>query len=174
MKLRVKTKAACRKAGMALAATTLAAEAGAAEGQVRMPALSLARFQTAQIHLGTLPEPVAEGETPKPIPACQATLGFVDADGAPFVDQNGRPIERTVNVEPGKTRSLSLPSSVVFGEGSGLRALFRATARLGAPPDPDMPDPCAEAQLSVEVYDNFTGRTSVALGIPLEPVVPQP
>jgi hypothetical protein len=172
MKNRRNRKAAIAKAGVALAATTLIPDTADAQRLVTMPAISIARFQTAQIHLGSPPEPVSD--PPEPVrPPCEATLGFIDANGQPFVDAAGRPMERTVSVEPGQTASFSLPTSVVFGDGRGLRALFRATARLGTPPDPIRPESCANAQVSVEIYDNLTGRTTIALADPPDPVKPQ-
>lgn len=174
MTIKRRKKSAYVKAGMALAATTLIPDSAAAQRLVTMPAVSLGRLQTAQIHLGTPPEPIAEGEPPEPVrPACEATLSFIGADGRPFVDRTGRRVERVVSVAPGETKSLSLPSSVVFGDGAALRALFRATVRLGEPPEPVAPDPCAAAQVSVEIYDNLTGRTTISIGSPPEPVKPQ-
>jgi hypothetical protein len=158
-------------AGVVLAGG-LTAAADAADRELRAPALSLARLQTAQIHLGIPPDPVVP--SPGAGPACQATLEFVDAEGRPFLTRTGEPVSREVSLLPGQTRSLSLPAAVVCGDGQGLRALFRGVVRLGTPPDPVTPDPCAGAQASVEIYDTLTGRTTVGLGVPPEPIVPQP
>jgi hypothetical protein len=53
MKSRRNRKAAMAKAGVALAATALIPDTADAQRLVTMPALSIARFQTAQIHLGS-------------------------------------------------------------------------------------------------------------------------
>jgi hypothetical protein len=97
----------------------------------------------------------------------------VDAEGQPFLTRSGEPVSREVSLLPGQTRSLNLPTAVVFGDGQGLRALFRGVIRLGNPPGPVMPDPCAGAQASVEIYDTLTGRTTLGLGVPPGPIVPQ-
>jgi hypothetical protein len=69
-------------AGVVLAGG-LTAAADAADRELRAPTLSLARLQTAQIHLGIPPDPVVP--SPGAGPACQATLEFVDAEGRPFL-----------------------------------------------------------------------------------------
>ncbi len=170
-KKRNAVKTACGQAGLVLAAT-LAADAGAADRQLNFAPLSIARGETARFNMGGPPEP----ERPERIDpvACKGTLALRDANGAPLLGRDGRPLTRELSVLPGQTASVVLPAAVVFGDGSGLRALLSASFRMGGPPAPEMPDPCTNLSTTLEIYDSVTGRTNAVLGGPPEPEMPAP
>lgn len=156
-----------RPAVSAAFALAVAFGAGAHAAERSLPALHLTKAQTAQLNisLNTPPDPVKE--------ACIARIGFVDASGEVFRTRSGVPVSVDVELMPGETRSLSLSGAVAFGSSKQLRKVFRPTARFANPPDPVTPDPCAAVQVTVEVYDNTTGRTAFGLANPPEPVTPQ-
>lgn len=156
-------------------AAALAAPLQAGE-RLLLPAVNMARSEAAQLNLSLTdpPDPVRPQ-------SCTATLGFVDGAGTALLDAAGVPVALEVALMPGETRSLTLPASAVFSDPRALRALFRPTVSFADPPDPVMPDPCADVAVSLEVYDVRTGRTSFVMGDPIptesdppEPVQPQP
>jgi hypothetical protein len=174
MKRPTKAKSILPKAGAAIAAT-LAADAIAAERQINVPAVSMTRRRTAVIHMATPPDPFHEGAgtPPEPFqPECQATLTFLNQQGAQYKRRDGRAVERPVRLRAGQAQSLTLPASIVFSDGAGLRAMVRGQVKLGAPPEPVAPDPCAGAQVSVEIYDTATGRTRTVTIPPPDPFQP--
>jgi hypothetical protein len=158
-------------AGVALAAAGLATTAHAQLGP--LPAAHLARGQAAQLNISLVAPPDPAMPDPGRV-ACEAVLGFVDGRGTPIVDRTGVPVEARVALGPGETASLRLPAAAVFASPTALRALFRAQVSFAAPPDPQMPDPCAGAAAAVEVFDTLTGRTDFVLAAPPEPIMPDP
>lgn len=163
-------------AGLVLASGLLA-QASVAERGLELAALNLAHAQTAQLHLTIPPPEDAATSDPLRPEACEAELSFVDLNGETYVDRDGQPVTRRVSVLPGQTWSLSLPASIALGDDlrrPGARALFRGIARLVSPPADGHADPCGCAQLSVEIHDTRTGRTTVSLEAPPDPFMTAP
>ena len=89
--------------------------------------------------------------------ACGIIVNYFAADGSPVAPPfRGQ-------VEPGKIVFVDLDRSSLPIRTN--RVPFRVAVRLiGDPNFP--PDPCSQIRASVEVYDNFTGRTMVFIGGP--------
>ncbi len=89
--------------------------------------------------------------------ACGIIVNYFAADGSPLAPPfRGQ-------VEPGKIVFVDLDRNSLPIRTN--RVPFRVAVRLiGDPNFP--PDPCSQIRASVEVYDNFTGRTMVFIGDP--------
>jgi len=89
--------------------------------------------------------------------ACGIIVNYFAADGSPLA-----PAFRG-QVEPGKIAFVDLDRNSLPIRTN--RVPFRVAVRLIS--DPNFPpDPCSQIRASVEVYDNFTGRTMVFIGNP--------
>ena len=116
-------------------------------------AMAFAFGQTARVN-------IAQTGDPNVFPAgaaCGIIINYFAADGTslapPFRGQ----------VEPGKIVFVDLDRNSLPIRAN--RVPFRVAVRLiGDPNFP--PDPCSQIRASVEVYDNFTGRTMVFIGNP--------
>src|SRR6266704_2564621 len=89
--------------------------------------------------------------------ACGIIINYFAADGSPLAPPfRGQ-------VEPGKIVFVDLDRNSLPIRTN--RVPFRVAVRLIS--DPNFPpDPCSQIRASVEVYDNFTGRTMVFIGNP--------
>ncbi len=89
--------------------------------------------------------------------ACGIIVNYFAADGSPLAPPfRGQ-------VEPGKIVFVDLDRNSLPIRTN--RVPFRVAVRLIS--DPNFPpDPCSQIRASVEVYDNFTGRTMVFIGNP--------
>jgi hypothetical protein len=159
---------AMRTRNMLLFAFTLgtAAEAPAVPA-VQTGLLGLARLQTARLSVTNL-TPLDPDVPPNP---CIVTLAYFDETGDAFIGRDGNPLAREARLFSGESSALELPWTVAFGGDPGLRRAFRASLE-SQPGPPNTPGPCSGLATSVEIYDNLTGRTSVAQnpGPPTAPV----
>jgi hypothetical protein len=116
------------------------------------------------VNLSPPPDPDTNGVPPGP---CRVLLSFRNATGQPFINSNGEPVGRVVELPPGESAFLDLNADI-FGAPSTnadvapgpTRLQLRPFVRLlEPPPDPDkQSDPCRS---TMEVFDNTTGRTSI-------------
>lgn len=125
--------------------------------------LGLARAQTARLNLVNLLPPDASGISP-----CVRVLSFWNSVGIPFVTPAGTPGQE-VSLLPGESAFLDLTSREAFPRDSReSRMPFRGQVNEvgGTPPDDGLPDPCAGLVATLEIFDNFTGRTVVLYALP--------
>jgi hypothetical protein len=132
----------------------------------RLGLLGLARLQNARISVINL-----EAKDPRlPPNPCAVSLVFLDEGGAPFLDHDGRPLESAARLAPGESAVLELPALIAFEEAAGLRRAFRGFVQVEPGPPNVPPNPCADALVTLEIYDVLTGRTTIAAG----PGAPEP
>jgi len=109
--------------------------------------------QTARVNIAQVGEPNVFPAGA----ACGIIVNYFAADGSPLAPPfRGQ-------VEPGKIVFVDLDRNSLPIRTN--RVPFRVAVRLIS--DPNFPpDPCSQIRASVEVYDNFTGRTMVFIGDP--------
>ena len=132
----------------------------------RLGLLGLARRQNARISVINL---AAEDARLPPSP-CAVSLAFLDEAGAPFLDRDGRPLASAERLAPGEAAALELPAPIAFGGAAGLRRAFRGFVQSRPGPPNVPPNPCADALVTLEIYDVLTGRTTIVAG----PGAPEP
>jgi hypothetical protein len=113
--------------------------------------VGLAPGQTARISVTNSPDP---GSPDRPTPLV-AEMMFHDSHGNVIVDRAGRPVERTVTIDPHTSESLDLNGNALAGPGGRvtivpcLRVVSIAAGSLAVP--------------TVELYNNLV-KTTTALG----------
>lgn len=146
-----------------LLAALLAAPPAWAQGiepePFRLGLVGLARLQAARLNLVNHPPDPGQ---PPPGDICPVAVGFVNAAGNPFLSAAGAPIAAQFNLAPGASASLDLPAADAFRGVTGLRVAVRGTL-VTAPPDDQAPDPCARVVPTFEIFDQLSGRTTLAL-----------
>jgi hypothetical protein len=152
------------------------AQAGA-EPHLKSGAVGIARLQTARLTAVNY-EPTAVGSTGVGADACIAVLGFQEVNETPIVGGDGRPTARQFSLMPKDVATLDLRSADVFARSSRFRSSFLASVRLlpeaclvagtGELPPPGScrvpPDACRNVVVTLEVFEDMTGRTTVFLG----------
>jgi hypothetical protein len=137
---------------------------------MRSGLVGLARLQTARLSAVRY-QPALRGELP-PVPvACSVTLAFHRADGRPYLTRAGQPVQREVGLMPDSAAALDLRASDIFIDNANIREAFSASVRMQAPDGPDVPPdgadltagPCGNVVVTLDVFDNITGRTSLFL-----------
>lgn len=141
-----------------LAASVLAAPAAFAADLLADPLpavqfglIGIARGQTLRVNIvNTLP-------VGTDVAACDVHAIFADQAGLPFAARS----EDWIALAPGQATWIDLPAALVFARDAlALRARVRATVEM-SPGPPDLPpNPCIRIVSTLEVFDNFTGRTS--------------
>lgn len=165
-----------------------AAHAGA-EPHLKSGAVGIARLQTARLTAVNY-EPTAVESSGHGADACIAILGFQEVNETPIVDGDGRPLARQVRLMPKDAAGLDLRSADVFARSSRLHSSFLASVRLlpeaclvpgtGELPAPGTcrypPGPCRNVVVTLEVFDDLTGRTTMFLDhssfVDLDPTPP--
>ncbi len=109
--------------------------------------------QTARVNIAQVGDP----NLFPPGTVCGIIVNYFAADGSPLA-----PPFRS-RVEPGKIVFVDLDRNSLPIRTN--RVPFRIAVRLIGDPN-SLPDPCSQIRASVEVYDNFTGRTMVFIGNP--------
>ena len=128
-----------------------------------------ARLSVANLGLTAPPEP----DIPPP---CRVTVGFVDINGAPLVNDDGQPVRRSFTIEAGHAAFVQINGDAFVGRagdvstnGSVLRVNVRPVfvdrwvedflnGRMARKDGATPPDPC---HASFEIIDNATARTLV-------------
>ena len=123
--------------------------------QLALGMVGLAHLQTARLNV------VMIGGNPDPSNRCRAELSFFDAAGRLFRDASGVPIAAVFILDPGKAARLDLREADAFRGRTGLRVAFRARMQALDLPPTTGPDPCRRVVATLEVFDNFTGRTNL-------------
>ncbi len=130
----------------------------------RSGAVGIARVQTARLSAVRYQPPLRDDVAPL---ACTVTLVFNRADGTPYLTREGRPIQRQVTLMPDRSVSLDLRAADVFIDDPNIRAAFSASVRMQEPDGPDIPaGACRSVVLSLDIFDNITGRSSLFLAHP--------
>ena len=122
---------------------------------INFPTVGISLGQTVRLNLVNL-GPATPGTVP-PGP-CRAQLGFLDSAGNLLAPMS------QLSLVPGQAAfvdlnrdTLGFPTTV-----TNLRVQSRATISFVAPPDPEIPPgPCHNMRASLEIIDNFTGRTTL-------------
>jgi len=147
---------------MVLAFFALAALPAAAQTETTLPAvqfglIGMARAQTARLNVINLPPPDPE-YPPNP---CVVTLEFLNEQGEVFRDRAGNLVATRAELPPGESVFLELRAADALAGSTALRRPFRVQVerRSGVVEYP--PNPCDGIVPTLEVYDNFTGRTMV-------------
>jgi hypothetical protein len=121
--------------------------------------IGLAQGQTARLNIVSVsPGPCTPSEvSPGP---CRVQLAFLDADGRVIVKRSGALAQVTLTLVSGRAASLDLSADdlLIDGMRTEIRAVAQVTSRLVAP------GPC---RLTLEIFDNITGRTDVAVSAAL-------
>jgi hypothetical protein len=123
--------------------------------------------QTARLGVVDL-RPPADLRVDEPPEPCEATLEFLDVFGRPVVDRSGEVVRREVLLLPGQAAFLDLPRGAI----PQRELLILITPRIVVPPEPVVPpDPiepsaCDGLVGSVQVFNNRTGWTQIAMGTP--------
>lgn len=135
-------------------AGVLSGTAGAFNPQPDPPGfgmIGIVEGQTARLNLVH----IASGDVPVPPDPCRALLRFFDGDGNVLA-------RRRVDVAPGRSTFLDFTPSFAPPIGDVLqpaRAEIRAAVAFGGD-SLVPPDPC---RITLEIFDNATGRTTIAL-----------
>ena len=126
-------------------------------GQIFFGIVGLGRLQTGLLNVVAI-----GGGNPDPsdLPICPVGVGFVDDMGEVFRDASGRPIVARFDLDPGAARALDLRAADAFRGSTALRKAFRAVARVMTPTDTP-PNPCRPPVVTLEVFDNLTGRSAL-------------
>ena len=124
--------------------------------QVILGMVGLAHLQTARLNVVMI-----GGGSPDPSNRCRAEVSFFDAAGRLFRDASGVPIAAVFILDPGKAARLDLREADAFRGRTGLRVAFRARMQALDLPPTTGPDPCRRVVATLEVFDNFTGRTNL-------------
>jgi hypothetical protein len=128
--------------------------------------------QTMRLNVVDLTPPPDPDKNRVPPDPCRVLLSFRNAAGQPFTNNDGQPIRRVVELQPGESAFLDLnadmfapPSTNADVVPGPARLQLRPVMRvLANPPEPDKqspPDPC---RATMEVFDNASGRTSIFSG----------
>jgi hypothetical protein len=134
--------------------------------QVTFGLVGLAHGETARLSVVA----VGGGTQFSPNP-CVVSLRFLDASGKPFRDLNGGPVEKlNLPLFPGQAVALDLPAAVAFGQSLARRVAVRAAGDITSYIDPELA--CPKPVATLELFDNFTGRTQV-LGSVIPDLFPQ-
>jgi hypothetical protein len=129
---------------------------------INFPTVGISLGQTARLNLVNL-GPATPGAFP-PGP-CNAQMGFLDSAGNPLARMS------QLTLAPGQAGfgdlnrdTLGFTTAV-----TNLRLQSRATISFIPPPDPEIPPgPCVNVRASLEIIDNFSGRTT-GLSSPPDP-----
>ena len=116
-------------------------------------AMAFALGQTARVNIAQIGDPNAFPAGA----ACGIIINYFAADGTSLA-----PLFKG-QVEPGKVVFVDLDRNSLPIRTN--RVPFRVAVNLIRNPNL-APDPCSQIRASVEVYDNFTGRTMVFIGDP--------
>lgn len=161
--------ASITRCGVVLA-LAVAACAGVAHANpsphLRSGMVAIARLQTARLSAVRYQPPLREEVAVTPL-ACTLTLAFHRADGTPYLTRAGRPVQREVALMPDGSTVLDLRASDVFIDDPNIRAAFSARVRMQEPDGPDLPaEACRHVVVTLDVFDNITGRSSLFLAHP--------
>src|SRR5260370_22888848 len=115
--------------------------------------MAFALGQTARVNIAQIGDP---NSFPAGT-ACGIIINYFAADGTSLA-----PLFKG-QVEPGKVVFVDLDRNSLPIRTN--RVSFRVAVNLIGNPNL-VPDPCSQLRASVEVYDNFTGRTMVFIGNP--------
>jgi hypothetical protein len=130
----------------------------------RSGVVGIARLQTARLSAVFYQPPLRDDVGPV---ACTVNLVFNRADGTPYLTREGRPIQRQVALMPDRSVSLDLRATDVFIDDPNIRAAFSASVRMIEPDGGDMPvGACRNVVVSLDIFDNTTGRSSLFLPHP--------
>jgi hypothetical protein len=123
--------------------------------------VGITRGQTMRLNIVNLAVAV-DGQLP-PDP-CRVVLTFRNTDGHPFINSDGQPLRRAVELQAGQSAFLDLNADVYFPPSAVdaiARLQLRPLVRVQSGPAPSNaypPDPC---RATMEVFDNASGRTSI-------------
>jgi len=124
--------------------------------EVAFGMVGLAHLQTARLNVVMI-----GGGQPDPGQRCRAEISFFDAAGQLFRDSSGVPIATEVILVSDQAARLDLREADAFRGRTGLRVALRARMQALDPPPTTGPDPCRRVVATLEVFDNFTGRTNL-------------
>ena len=131
---------------------------------LRSGMVGIARLQTARLSAVRYQPPLREDVAPV---ACTVILVFNRADGTPYLTREGRPIQRQMALMPDASGVLDLRAADVFIDDPNIRAAFSASVRMTEPDGGDMPaGACRNVVVSLDIFDNITGRSSLFLAHP--------
>lgn len=123
--------------------------------------VGIARYQTARLSV-LIGDPNIFGfEDPNEIPPgpCRVTVAFL-ANGVPVTGRDGRALTATFDLTAGQERSLDLAWEAFAAQFDAGARRMTFSAGVRAIGDPGItPDPCQNLSLTLEMIDNFTGRT---------------
>ena len=88
-------------------------------------------------------------------------LSFRDDNGEVFHDRAGSPVTTRAELLPGQSVFLELRAGEALAGSTALRKQFRAVVERNPGPTQFPPNPCEGLVPTLEIYDNFTGRTMV-------------
>jgi hypothetical protein len=127
--------------------------------------VGVARTQTIRLNVVNLNAP-PDPDRGSLAPPCRVVLSFRDAQGQPFTNNDGQPVRREVELQPGESAFLDLDGATIGATDTTApgRTELRPFVRvLQAPPDPEKqypPDPC---RASAEVFDDATLQTGFVM-----------
>jgi hypothetical protein len=130
---------------------------------LRSGVVGIARLQTARLTAVRYQPSLRDNVAPA---ACTVTLVFNRADGTPYLTREGRPIQRQVALLPDLSVNLDLRAADVFIDDPNIRAAFSASVKMTEPDGADMPEACRNVVVSLDIFDNITGRSSLFLAHP--------
>ena len=131
---------------------------------LRSGVVGIARLQTARLIAVRYQPPLRDDVAPVP---CTVALVFSRADGTPYLTREGRPIQRQVALMPDGSAVLDLRAADVFIDDPNIRAAFSASVKMTEPDGGDIPaGACRNVVVSLDIFDNITGRSSLFLAHP--------
>jgi hypothetical protein len=126
--------------------------------------VGIARLQTARLSVVRYQPRLRDDVA---LVACTVTLVFDRANSTPYLSREGRPIQRQVALMPDGSAILDLRAADVFIDDPNIRAAFSASVRMQEPDGSDMPaGACRNVVVSLDIFDNITGRSSLFLAHP--------
>jgi hypothetical protein len=155
------------------ALASLAASQATAQTETKLPAvqsglMGIARAQTARLTVIHLP-PSDPEYPPNP---CMATLMFLDEQGETYQDRAGSPVAARAEIRPGESAFLELRAADALVGSTAMRRQFRVAIERRSGPIEHPPNPCDGLVPTLEVYDTFTGRTTIFHDLRSAPVQP--
>jgi hypothetical protein len=121
---------------------------------INFASVGISLGQTARLNLVNLGPATPSTVPPGP---CRAQMVFLDTAGNPLAPMS------QLSLAPGQAGFVDLNRDALgFTTAvTNLRVQSRATISFTPPPDPEIPPgPCANLRASLEIIDNFSGRTT--------------
>lgn len=144
----------------------------AIENQSTFGMVGITNGQTMRLNVVNFVQPPPDPDRQFPPDPCRVLLSFRNAAGQPFLNSDGQPVSRLVELQAGESAFLDLNGDAFAGPATNadvapgpVRLQLRPFVRLLNPSSEAdnnayPPDPC---RVTAEVFDNATAKTSFVM-----------